>query len=241
MSDLRPIRDDVRRLGRVPEVDPQVLEARRVWREAVGEQVAANSLPVTAFGRHVGRALRELRLGQRADAAGAADALAAGGADGSAAGPAAVRGGRRGRPGNGRVSRSSRRPRSSPATISEHGRGSWRPTSATPICGGPRSGRSRPAWHAIRNALVTVLVGAPAGRSGKLRVAGFPLFQAGFCCQSRAMTPKTSLFWKGLRRFAAGPACTSARPAFAASTISSTRWSTTASTRRCRATAITSS
>ena len=36
MNDLRPIRDDVRRLGRVPEVDSQVLEARRVWREAVG-------------------------------------------------------------------------------------------------------------------------------------------------------------------------------------------------------------
>ena len=50
MSDLRPIRDDVRRLGRVPEVDPQVLAARRVWREAVGEQVAANSLPVRRSG-----------------------------------------------------------------------------------------------------------------------------------------------------------------------------------------------
>ena len=50
MSDLRPIRDDVRRLGRVPEVDSQVLEARRVWREAVGEQVAANSLPVRRSG-----------------------------------------------------------------------------------------------------------------------------------------------------------------------------------------------
>jgi hypothetical protein len=50
VNDLRPIRDDVRRLGRVPEVDPQVLEARRVWREAVGEQVAANSLPVRRSG-----------------------------------------------------------------------------------------------------------------------------------------------------------------------------------------------
>ena len=50
MNDLRPIRDDVWRLGRVPEVDPQVLEARRVWREAVGEQVAANSLPVRRSG-----------------------------------------------------------------------------------------------------------------------------------------------------------------------------------------------
>ena len=50
MNDLRPIRDDVRRLGRVPEVDPQVLEARRVWRDAVGEQVAANSLPVRRSG-----------------------------------------------------------------------------------------------------------------------------------------------------------------------------------------------
>ena len=50
VNDLRPIRDDVRRLGRVPEVDSQVLEARRVWREAVGEQVAANSLPVRRSG-----------------------------------------------------------------------------------------------------------------------------------------------------------------------------------------------
>jgi Dna[CI] antecedent, DciA len=50
VSDLRPIRDDVRRLGRVPEVDPQVIEARRVWHEAVGGQVAANSLPVRRSG-----------------------------------------------------------------------------------------------------------------------------------------------------------------------------------------------
>ncbi|HVI20254.1 MAG TPA: DUF721 domain-containing protein [Gaiellales bacterium] len=50
MNDLRPIRDDVRRLGRVPEVDPLVLEARRIWRDAVGEQVAANSLPVRRSG-----------------------------------------------------------------------------------------------------------------------------------------------------------------------------------------------
>jgi predicted nucleic acid-binding Zn ribbon protein len=46
VSDLRAIGDDVRRLGRVPEVDPLVVTARRVWRDAVGDQVAAHSLPV---------------------------------------------------------------------------------------------------------------------------------------------------------------------------------------------------
>jgi hypothetical protein len=50
MSDLRPIADDVRRLGRVPGVDPLVEAARRVWRAAVGEQVARYSLPVRRSG-----------------------------------------------------------------------------------------------------------------------------------------------------------------------------------------------
>jgi predicted nucleic acid-binding Zn ribbon protein len=50
MSDLRPIGDDVRRLGRVPAVDPMVVSARRCWRAAVGDQVAANSLPVRRTG-----------------------------------------------------------------------------------------------------------------------------------------------------------------------------------------------
>jgi hypothetical protein len=50
MSDLRPIADDVRRLGRVPSVDPLVEAARRVWRGAVGEQVARYSLPVRRSG-----------------------------------------------------------------------------------------------------------------------------------------------------------------------------------------------
>jgi hypothetical protein len=45
VSDLRPIGDDVRRLGRVPAVDPLVDAARRVWRDAVGDQVALHSLP----------------------------------------------------------------------------------------------------------------------------------------------------------------------------------------------------
>jgi hypothetical protein len=50
MSDLRPIAGDVRRLGRVPEVDPMVMAARKVWREAVGDQVARSSLPVRRAG-----------------------------------------------------------------------------------------------------------------------------------------------------------------------------------------------
>ena len=62
-------------------------------------------------------------------------------------------------------------------------------------------------------------------------VAIFLLNQAGFCCHSLAMTPKTSPFSRALKRSAAGPACTSARPARAASITSSTRSSTTASTR----------
>ncbi|MDX6523039.1 MAG: hypothetical protein QOI17_552 [Gaiellales bacterium] len=50
MSDLKPIHDDVKRLGRVPAVDPLVASARRVWREAAGPQVAQNSLPVRRSG-----------------------------------------------------------------------------------------------------------------------------------------------------------------------------------------------
>jgi predicted nucleic acid-binding Zn ribbon protein len=50
MSELRPIADDVRRLGRVPAVDPVVDAARVVWRSAVGEQVARHSLPVRRSG-----------------------------------------------------------------------------------------------------------------------------------------------------------------------------------------------
>ena len=50
MSDLQRIDRDVRRLGRVPEVDPMVAEARRVWSSAVGEEVARRSLPVRRSG-----------------------------------------------------------------------------------------------------------------------------------------------------------------------------------------------
>lgn len=50
MSDLQRIERDVRRLGRVPEVDPMVAEARRVWSSAVGEEVARRSLPVRRSG-----------------------------------------------------------------------------------------------------------------------------------------------------------------------------------------------
>jgi Dna[CI] antecedent, DciA len=50
MSDLQRIDREVRRLGRVPEVDPLVAEARRVWRSAVGDQVARRSLPVRRAG-----------------------------------------------------------------------------------------------------------------------------------------------------------------------------------------------
>lgn len=50
MSDLKPIRADVRRLGRVPDVDPMVAAARRAWPAAVGDQVARNSLPVRRSG-----------------------------------------------------------------------------------------------------------------------------------------------------------------------------------------------
>jgi hypothetical protein len=50
VSELRPIHDDIKRLGRVPAVDPLVATARRVWREAAGPQVARNSLPVRRSG-----------------------------------------------------------------------------------------------------------------------------------------------------------------------------------------------
>ncbi len=50
MSDLQRIDRSVRRLGRVPEVDPLVAEARRAWPAAVGEQVARRSLPVRRSG-----------------------------------------------------------------------------------------------------------------------------------------------------------------------------------------------
>jgi hypothetical protein len=50
MSDLEQIGREVGRLARVPAVDPLVAAARRVWPEAVGEQVAQNSLPVRRSG-----------------------------------------------------------------------------------------------------------------------------------------------------------------------------------------------
>ena len=50
MSDLQRIGSDVRRLGRVPAVDPMVVSARSCWRAAVGDQVAAKSLPVRRSG-----------------------------------------------------------------------------------------------------------------------------------------------------------------------------------------------
>jgi hypothetical protein len=46
VSDLRRVGEDVARLGRVPSVDPMVTDARRVWAEAVGPDVALRSLPV---------------------------------------------------------------------------------------------------------------------------------------------------------------------------------------------------
>ena len=39
MSELRPIADIVRRVGRVPAVDPVVARSREIWADAVGEQV----------------------------------------------------------------------------------------------------------------------------------------------------------------------------------------------------------
>ncbi len=53
----------------------------------------------------------------------------------------------------------------------------------------------------------------------------------------RVMTPRTSPSWRVSKPSAGAPACTSARPACAACTTSSTRSSTTRSTRRSPATA----
>ena len=50
MKDLEQIGREVRRLARVPAVDPLVAAARGVWPEAVGEEVARNSLPVRRSG-----------------------------------------------------------------------------------------------------------------------------------------------------------------------------------------------
>jgi hypothetical protein len=50
VSDLRRIGAEVARLGRVPSVDPLVTDARRVWPEAVGPDVARASLPVRRSG-----------------------------------------------------------------------------------------------------------------------------------------------------------------------------------------------
>ena len=95
VSDLQRIGDDVRRLGRVPAVDPMVTSARSCWHAAVGDQVAAQLAARSPIRRRAGGALRQLRLGQRADPARAPRAAAPVRADGSRARPAAVRGGRR--------------------------------------------------------------------------------------------------------------------------------------------------
>jgi hypothetical protein len=50
VSELRPIADIVRRVGRVPAVDPLVTRSREIWADAVGAQVAANSIPVRMSG-----------------------------------------------------------------------------------------------------------------------------------------------------------------------------------------------
>jgi hypothetical protein len=50
VSELRPIADIVRRVGRVPAVDPVVVRSREIWPQAVGAQVAANSVPVRMSG-----------------------------------------------------------------------------------------------------------------------------------------------------------------------------------------------
>ena len=50
MKDLEQIGREVGRLARVPAVDPLVAAARRVWPEAVGGEVARNSLPVRRSG-----------------------------------------------------------------------------------------------------------------------------------------------------------------------------------------------
>ncbi len=50
MKDLEQIGPEVGRLARVPAVDPMVAAARRVWPQAVGDEVARNSLPVRRSG-----------------------------------------------------------------------------------------------------------------------------------------------------------------------------------------------
>lgn len=50
MKDLEQIGREVGRLARVPQVDPMVAAARRVWPQAVGGEVARNSLPVRRSG-----------------------------------------------------------------------------------------------------------------------------------------------------------------------------------------------
>jgi hypothetical protein len=50
MKDLEQIGREVGRLARVPAVDPLVAAARRVWPQAVGSEVARNSLPVRRSG-----------------------------------------------------------------------------------------------------------------------------------------------------------------------------------------------
>jgi predicted nucleic acid-binding Zn ribbon protein len=50
VSELRSIADLVRRVGRVPAVDPVVARSREVWADAVGAQVASNSVPVRMSG-----------------------------------------------------------------------------------------------------------------------------------------------------------------------------------------------
>ena len=73
VSELRPIADIVRRVGRVPAVDPVVARSREIWADAVGAQVAANSVPVRMSGEAMVVALLEQHVGRRAgDARGAA-------------------------------------------------------------------------------------------------------------------------------------------------------------------------
>ena len=85
--------------------------------------------------------------------------------------------------------------------------------------------------------------GAPyiGAEPGRLDVIGGPLANddgaARRPAERQATTPRTSPSWRASRRFASVRACTSARPACAAFTTSSTRSWTTPSTRRWRATA----
>jgi hypothetical protein len=50
VKDLEQIGREVARLARVPAVDPLVSAARKVWPQAVGDEVARNSLPVRRSG-----------------------------------------------------------------------------------------------------------------------------------------------------------------------------------------------